>query len=67
MKKDETSNLRIWIPPSKSFRLSVGEIKGILKDIPDNFQFTIDNMDYIIWEIDWDEGVIDFYRDYKDY
>lgn len=63
----EKIELKIWTGPSeKSEKLTVGKIKEILKNIPEQFYFTISNMDWVFWEIDWENRVIDFERDYRD-
>lgn len=62
---DGTTNLKIWLPPSESFHLNVGKLKEIIKDLPDDFVVTIDDMNWIFYEIDHEEERIDFSRDYK--
>lgn len=62
---DATIPLRIWIPPSKSYRLNVGDVKKILEKVDDRFLFTIDDFEMIFWEIDDETETIDFTRDYK--
>jgi hypothetical protein len=63
---DGTSvNIKYWVPPSQSHRLNVKKLKEIIQYLPDEFVVTIDDMNWIFYEVDWDDGRVDFTRDYK--
>ena len=42
------------------------QLKKLIQDLPDEFLVTIDDMDFLFWEIDGEDGRIDFSRDYRE-
>jgi len=65
MKNDSTTKIKIWEPPSQTYRFTVSKLKKLLEELPDSFSIHIDDFDYIGYEIDWENGCVDFWRDYK--
>jgi len=58
-------SLKIWTPPTDSRKMTAGDMREILSEVPFHFTVTIDDMDWICYEVDWESGRIDFWRDYK--
>ena len=58
--------LKIWKPPRKSHKINVKILKRYLSFIPENFTITIDDMDFLCTEIDWEDEKIDFFKAYGD-
>jgi len=58
-------DLKIWVPSKDSFKFTVGRLKHLLSKIPNHFTVTIDDMDWICYEVDGEGKRIDLWRDYK--
>lgn len=57
--------IKPFYPPRESKQINVKQLKEIIQNLPDDMLVTIDDFDFIFWEIDYDENRIDFCRDYK--
>ena len=61
----DSTSLQIWTIPTTSYRLDVEKLEDIISKIPKHFIVTIDDFEYLFWEINWENEKIDFFRDYK--
>lgn len=61
----EEIKVKCWKPPAESRKFNVSDFRKLLQKIPEDFSITIDDFDFIFYEIDWEDKRIDFSRDYK--